>query len=141
MADMAAQVLRRLGAGKALIVHSDDGLDEVSLGAATTAHEVTGNDVRTYKITPEDAGMRRLPLEDVRTGTKEENAKRLRAVLDGNESPDREYVLINAGAALYAAGKAPAIDQGVEMARVSIDTGAARRVLEAYITTSNSFSG
>jgi anthranilate phosphoribosyltransferase len=141
MADMAAQVLRRLGAGKALIVHSDDGLDEVSLGAATTAHEVTGNDVRTYKITPEDAGMRRLPLEEVRTGTKEENAKRLHAVLDGHESPDREYVLINAGAALYAAGEATSISEGVDLARASIDSGSAKRVLEAYITTSNSFGG
>jgi anthranilate phosphoribosyltransferase len=139
MADLVAQVLRRLGAGRAVIVHSEDGLDEVSLGAPTTAHEVTGNDVRTYKITPEDAGMKRVPLEEVRTGTKEENAKRLRAVLDGSESPDRDYVLINAGAALYAAGKAATIGEGVDLARVSIDSGAARRVLEAYITTSNSF--
>jgi anthranilate phosphoribosyltransferase len=85
--------------------------------------------------------MRRLPLEEVRTGTKEENAKRLHAVLDGHESPDREYVLINAGAALYAAGKATSISEGVDLARVSIDSGSAKRVLEAYITTSNSFGG
>jgi anthranilate phosphoribosyltransferase len=140
MADKVAQVLRRLGTGRALIVHSEDGLDEVSLGAPTTVHEVSGTDVQTYKVTPEEAGLPRIPLEAVKTGTKEENAERLRAVLDGAETPDREYVLINAGAALYACQRAPGIREGVEMARLSIDSGAAKKVLEAYIITSNSFA-
>jgi anthranilate phosphoribosyltransferase len=139
MADMVAQVLRRLGTGRALIVHSEDGLDEISLGAPTTVHEVIGTDVRTYKVTPDDAGLPHIALEEVKTGTKEENASRLRAVLDGAETPDREYVLINAGAALLACDKAPSIREGVEIARIAIDTGAARKVLDAYIAASNSF--
>ena len=140
MADKVAQVLRRLGTGRALIVHSEDGLDEVSLGAPTIVHEVTGTDVRTYRLTPEGAGMPRIALEEVKTGTKEENASRLRAVLDGAETPDREYVLINAAAALFACEKASSIPDGVEMARAAVDTGAAKRVLDAYIAASNSFA-
>ncbi len=140
MADKVAQVLRRLGTGRALIVHSEDGLDEVSLGAPTIVHEVTDVEVRTYRLTPEGAGLPRIALEEVKTGTKEENAARLRAVLDGAETPDREYVLINAAAALFACEKAGNIPEGVEMARAAIDTGAAKRVLDAYIAASNSFS-
>jgi anthranilate phosphoribosyltransferase len=140
-ADKVSQVLRRLGTGHALIVHSDDGLDEISLGAANTVHEVTGNDVSTYTLTPDDLGLPKIPLEEVRTGTREENASRLRALLDGGESADREYVLANAGAALYAAQHAPDIKAGVEQARLAIDTGAAKRVLEAYIAATNGFGG
>jgi anthranilate phosphoribosyltransferase len=132
-------VLRRLGTGRVLVVHSEDGLDEISLGAPTTVHEVTGNEVRTYTLTPDDLGLPTIPLEEVRTGTKEDNAARLRAVLDGAETADREYVLANAGAALYAAGKAPDIKAGVEQARLAIDTGAAKRTLEAYVAATNSF--
>jgi anthranilate phosphoribosyltransferase len=84
--------------------------------------------------------MPRIPLEEVKTGTKEENAERLRAVLDGAETPDREYVLINAAAALFACEKAGSIPEGLELAHSAIDTGAAKKVLEAYIVTSNSFA-
>jgi anthranilate phosphoribosyltransferase len=139
IADKVSQVLRRLGTGRVLVVHSEDGLDEISLGAPTTVHEVTGNEVRTYTLTPDDLGLPTIPLEEVRTGTKEDNAARLRAVLDGAETADREYVLANAGAALYAAGKAPDIKAGVEQARLAIDTGAAKRTLEAYVAATNSF--
>ena len=140
MADKVSQVLRRLGTGRALVVHSDDGLDEVSLGAPTTVHEVAGNDVSTYTITPDDLALPTIPLAEVRTGTKEENAERMRALLGGAESADREYVLANAGAALYAAGYVPDLKTGVEQARLAIDTGAAKRVLEAYIESTNSFA-
>ena len=140
-ADKVSQVLRRLGTGRALVVHSEDGLDEVSLGAATTVHEVTGNDVRTYTLTPDDLGLPSIPLDEVKTGTKDENAARMRLVLDGAETADREYVLANAGVALYAAEHAHNIETGVEQARLSIDSGAAKRVLEAYIAATNSFGG
>jgi anthranilate phosphoribosyltransferase len=139
IADIASQVLRRLGTGRALVVHSEDGLDEVSLGAPTVVHEVAGNDVRTYTITPDDLGLPTIPLEEVKTGTKEENAARMRALVDGAETADREYILANAGVALYAAEHAPDFKAGVEQARLSIDTGAAKRVLEAYIETTRSF--
>ena len=141
MADKVSQVLRRLGTGRALVVHSEDGLDEVSLGAPTTVHEVTGNDVRTYTLTPDDLGLPSIPLDEVKTGTREENAARMLALLDGAENADREYVLANAGVALYAAEHTHDVKTGVEQARLAIDTGAAKRVLEAYVAATNSFGG
>jgi anthranilate phosphoribosyltransferase len=141
LADKVAQVVARLGTGRALVVHSEDGLDEVSLGAPTDVRDVRGGEVTSYKLSPEDAGFSRIPLEAVRTGTREENASRLRAVLDGVAGPDRDYVLINAGVALVAAGKARSVLEGVEQARESIDSGAARRVLEAYVAATRSFDG
>jgi anthranilate phosphoribosyltransferase len=141
-ADMAAKVaavMARLGTGKVLVVHSEDGLDEVSLGAPTTVHEINGNAVKTYSLTPEDAGFERVPLDAVRTGSKQENAERLRAVLAGKPGPDRDYTLVNAGAALVAANRVASVKEGAGMAREAIDSGAAARVLEAYVAASNSF--
>ena len=141
MADKVSQVLRRLGTGRALVVHSDDGMDEVSLGAPTTVHEVTGNDVRTYTLTADDLGLPAIPPDEVLTGTKDENAARMRDLLDGAESADRQYVLANAGLALYAVERVHDIKTGVEQARRSIDSGSAKRVLEAYVAATNSFGG
>jgi anthranilate phosphoribosyltransferase len=139
MAEKVAAVLGRLGVGRALVVHSEDGLDEVSLGAPTIVHELIGTALKTYTLTPEDAGFDRIPLSAVRSGNKDENAARLRDVLAGNKGPDREYTLINAGAALVAANKASDIKAGVALAREAIDSGAAGRVLGAYVTATNSF--
>jgi anthranilate phosphoribosyltransferase len=139
MAEKVAAVLGRLGVGHALVVHSEDGLDEVSLGAPTTVHELTGNASKTYTLTPEEAGFARIPLSEVKTGTKEENAARMRDVLAGKPGPDREYTLVNAGAALMVANKASSVREGVEMAKQAIDSGAAAKVLEAYVAATQSF--
>ena len=139
VAAKVAAVLSRLGVGRALVVHSEDGLDEVSLGAPTTVHELNGSELKTYTLTPEEAGFERIPLSAVKTGTKEENAARMRAVLAGKAGPDREYTLINAGAALVAANRAASVKEGVVLARQAVDSGAAAKVLEAYVATSNSF--
>jgi anthranilate phosphoribosyltransferase len=141
MAKKVAAVLSRLGTGKALVVHSDDGLDEVSLGAPTTVHELVGSQQKTYTVTPEEMGFERVPLFAVRTGTKEENAERLRAVLAAKAGPDRDYTLVNAGAALVAANRASSIKDGVALAREAVDSGAAAKVLAAYVAASNSFGG
>jgi anthranilate phosphoribosyltransferase len=139
MAEKVASVLGRLGVGHALVVHSEDGLDEVSLGAPTTVHELTGNASKTYTLTPEEAGFTRVPLSAVKTGTKEENAERMRAVLAGKPGPDRDYTLVNAGAALVAANKASSVKQGADLARQAVDSGAAAKVLDAYVEASRSF--
>jgi anthranilate phosphoribosyltransferase len=141
IADKVAQVLRRLGTGRSLVVHSEDGLDEVSLGAPTTVHEVGSEELKTYSIEPTAFGMKPVELELVKTGSKAENAERLRAVLEGAESPDTEYSLANAGVALYAAERVSDFKAGVQMARESIRSGAAKRVLDAYIVATNSFDG
>ncbi len=140
MAEKIAAVLGRLGTGRALVVHGEDGLDKVSLSAPTTVHEVTGNAAaRTYALTPEEAGFSRVPLSEVKTGPKEENAARLRAVLAGRPGADRDYTLINAGAGLVAANKASSIKEGVEIATQAVDSGAAARVLVAYVAATQSF--
>jgi anthranilate phosphoribosyltransferase len=139
MADKISQVLSRLGTGHALVVHSEDGLDEVSLGAPTTVHDLAGNESKTYTLTPEEAGFSRIPLAEVKSGTKEENAERMRVVLAGKPGPDRDYTLINAGAALVAANKASSVKEGAGLAEQSLDSGAAAKVLDAYVAATQSF--
>lgn len=139
MAEKVAAVLGRLGTGHALVVHSEDGLDKVSLGAPTTVREVIGNVAKTFTLTPEEAGFGRIPISEVKTGPKEENAVRLRAVLAGEEGPDRDYTLVNAGTGLFAANKASSVIEGVEMAKEAVDSGAAARLLDAYVAATRSF--
>src|SRR5262249_47511485 len=139
LAEKLASVLARLGCERALIVHGEDGLDEVSLGGPTQVYEVVGHDVRRLTFTPADAGLAPMPLEAVRTGTAAENSVRVRAVLEGIRGADRDYVLINAGAGLLAAGRVSDLRAGVAAASESIDSGAALRVLDAFVATTQSF--
>src|SRR5512138_3614593 len=106
---------------RTLVVHSEDGLDEISLGSPTQVHDITGHDIKQYRVTPEEAGLPRIPLSEVKSGTAAENADRLRAVFGGAKGADRDYVLINAGAALMVAGKADTIARGVQLAAEAID--------------------
>jgi anthranilate phosphoribosyltransferase len=132
-----AEVMARFGTKRTLVVHSDDGLDEVSLGAPTQVYDVTGHDVKQYTLTPEDAGLERIPLSAVQSGTASENADRLRAVFNGTKGADRDYVLMNAGTALMVAGKATSVREGVQLAAQAIDSGATARTLDAYVAASN----
>ncbi len=103
--------------------------------------ELSNGEVRTYTVRPEDMGLSRHRLVDLKGGaTPEESANILRDVLDGAEGPKREMLLINCGAALYAADKAPGLQTGVELAAEIIDSGAALAKLEALIKFSQSVS-
>ncbi len=133
-----AEVLGRLGTKRALVVHSEDGLDEVSLSAPTEVQELRDGKVNSYTLTPEDAGLERASLDELKGGTPEENASRIRLILSGVKGPDRDFALINAGAALIAAEKAEDLRGGAVLAAESIDSGAAGRALEAYILASRS---
>jgi anthranilate phosphoribosyltransferase len=137
LAPKIAEVMARVGTGRTVVVHSEDGLDEVSLGAPTQVYDITGHDVRSYKLTPEDAGLARIPLAEVKSGTATENAARLRAVFAGTKGADRDYVLVNAGAALMVAGKAATVREGVQLAAQAVDSGATARTLDAYVAASN----
>jgi anthranilate phosphoribosyltransferase len=139
MASKVAQVLARVGTGHALVVHSEDGLDELSLGAPSLVHEISGAESKSYTFNPEDAGFTRLPLAAVKTGTKEENAARMRSLLAGAAGPDREYAIVNAAAALVAANRAGTVKEGAQIAREAVDSGAALKVLESYVQASQSF--
>ena len=139
-APKVAQVLGRLGTRRALVVFSEEGLDEVSLSGWTLVNELRGGQVNTYSLTPEDAGLPRAPLEVLRSGSPAENADRMRSIFAGVGGPDRDFVLINSGAALIAAERAADIREGVRLAAEAVDSGAAGRALDAFIEITRSFS-
>lgn len=136
--DRVAQAVRMMGNARNLIVHSDDGLDEISTTCSTHVVEVfagQGYDER-YDLTPEQFGMEPARLVDLAGGDAAENAALLRAVVDGEPGPRHDIVLLNAGAALYIAEAAESISEGVEKARAAVACGAARRTLDALVSTS-----
>ncbi|MBE3589845.1 MAG: anthranilate phosphoribosyltransferase [Firmicutes bacterium] len=130
---LVADVLNGLGTRRALVVHSDDGLDEISISAPTLVCEADGAEVRSYRLRPEDFGLRRAPLSAIAGGDAADNAAIAREVLSGKAGPARDVVLLNAGAALYAGGRAASIADGVRLAAEAIDSGAARRMLERFV--------
>lgn len=129
--ELMAQVLVQLGAERAFVVHGEDGMDEISMCAPTRVSEVADGRVETYTLTPEELGFSRAPLEALRGGLPEENARICVSILQGEEGPRRHIVLVNAGAALVAAGIAGSIPDGVARAAESIDAGRAYAKLEA----------
>ena len=133
-----AQVLFNLGVNKALVVYGQDGLDEISMSSPTTICEVRNGWVRNYEIKPEDFGFERCSKEELVGGSAEENAKITMDILTGKEQgPKRNVVLMNAGAAIYLAGKAETIADGVKEAAEILDSGKALEKLQEYIELSN----
>ena len=132
-----AKVLDAMGVKRALVVYGSDRMDEVSASAPTVACELRDGYYRTSRIAPEDFGLERCRKEDLLGGTPQENAAITRAVLAGEAGPKRNVVLLNAGAALFAAGAVSDIDEGVKLAAHQIDSGAALETLDAYIRASN----
>lgn len=132
-----ARVLHSLGVKRGMVVYGQDKLDEISMSAPTTVCDFTGDTYNTYVIQPEDFGLERCQKSDLVGGTPEENAAITRAILSGEEKgPKRGAVLLNAGAALYIAGKAATLADGVQLAAQQIDSGAALETLENFIAVS-----
>ena len=127
------RALQRLGAEHALVVYGRDGMDEVSLGAATLVGELQNGEIREYEIHPEDFGMAMASNRALRVETPQESVAMLRGVLAGEPGAAREIVLLNAGAALYAANVSDSIAAGIARARQAIDSGAAQAKLEQFI--------
>ena len=132
-----AEVLRRLGVEHALVVHSEDGLDEVSLSAPTHVCEVRGDSLTCYDLSPETLGLARASLEALRIETAQASADAIRAVLAGERGPRRDIVLANASAAIYVGGIARDVHDGIRRAAAAIDSGEAARVLQSLVTLSN----
>ena len=128
-----AGALARLGTERALLVSSEDGLDEMSTSGVTRVVEVEGAELRTSTFAPADAGLATAEFEQVAGSTPEENAAVTRAVLDGEPGPRRDLAVLNAGAAIYVAGRAGSIAEGVARADEAIDSGAARETLTRYV--------
>jgi anthranilate phosphoribosyltransferase len=131
--EKVASVLAELGVERAFVVHGAGGLDEISLAGETKVGEVRGGAVRVYQITPEDFGLSRAPISAISGGDAAYNADILRAILAGERGPRRDIVIANAAAALVAAGRASDFREGARLAAESIDSGAARKKLDALI--------
>lgn len=132
-----AHVLQNLGSRHVFIVAGSDGLDEITLAGPTFVAEAVDGAVKTYEIAPVDFGLPVATKDAIVGGDAEENARLLKAVLDGQTGPHRDIVLLNAAAALMAGCAASSWEEGIEEARKSIDSGAARTKLDALVKASN----
>jgi anthranilate phosphoribosyltransferase len=127
--DLVAASLAELGVERAFVVHGAGGLDEISLAGETTVAEVRGGAVRRFTVTPEEFGVVRAPLEAIRGGTAAENAALIRRILEDQAGPARDIVVINAAAALVAAGVAENFREGAGLASFVLSSGAAEKKL------------
>ena len=132
-----AETLRRLGTRRAWVVHGVDGIDEVSISGITKVAEVSGEDLREFEITPADAGLDTSPLSSLEGGSPDDNALAIHELLDGQEGPFRDCVLLNAAAGLHVIGKAETLKDGVVAAASAIDSGKARSALNKLAALSN----
>lgn len=132
-----ARVMSNLGVKRGMVVYGQDKLDEISVSAPTTVCEIKDGEFKHYVITPEQFGFERCNKEELTGGLPEENARITRAILAGEKGAKRNAVAMNAGAALYLAGKAEDLQAGVSLAEQLIDSGAAMRKLEEFIRCSN----
>ena len=137
LVDKLAHVLNRLGIEKAFVVHGKDGIDEVSIADATLVGEVDKGEVHLYEFVPEELGVQRKELSQVCITSPEESFRMGFAVLEGEEGPHRDIVLLNATFGILASGKTEDRKTAFEMAKESIDSGSAKKKLEEFIELSN----
>ncbi len=141
LVERTAEALALLGSHHALVVHGEDGIDEISVCAPTRVSEVRDGEIRSYTVAPEDFGFSRASLDDVRGGDAETNATITRSILSGADGPRRAVVLLNAAAALVASDLADDLADGIKLAAKAIDSGAAAERLERMAAVSRRFAG
>ena len=132
-----AGVLRNLGAEKAMVVHSADGLDEISVCDETLVAELDAGEIRTWRLRPEEVSIERAKVGELLVHSPDESAAVIRSVLAGHQGPQRNMVILNAGAAIYVGGRAGSLREGIELAADSIDSGRAAQALSALIELTN----
>lgn len=137
LTETLASVFQQLGSVHTLVVHSDDGMDEISIGAPTTVSELKDGVIRTYNVTPEQFGLKTADVNDIVVADPSESLAVIDGVLAGDQGPARDIVLLNAGAAIYVAGIVSTLADGVASAAVSIDSGAALAAKNAYVKATN----
>nr|CBX28536.1 Anthranilate phosphoribosyltransferase [uncultured Desulfobacterium sp.] len=133
LTEMFAHALRILGVKRAFVVHGHDGLDEISICAPTRTSELKDGLIRTYDIDPEEFFGKTAKADDLIGGSPADNAQITKDILNGEKGPKRDIILINASAALVAAGKALNLKEGIKLAQTSIDSGAAKSKLESLV--------
>jgi anthranilate phosphoribosyltransferase len=131
--DTIAAALAQLGADRALVVSSEDGLDEIGVSGPTRAVELRDGRIEGRTITPEELGVEPAPAGSIGAGEPHESAALARKVLDGESGPDRSIVVLNAGAAIYVGGRADTLEAGARAAEEAIDSGAARDAMERFV--------
>ncbi len=134
-----AEVLKRLGSQHVLVVHSEDGLDEISIAAPTKVAELHNGNIKTYNITPEEFGLSRADLTTIQVNSVEESLTMVHSVLDNQAGTARDIVVLNAGAAIYAAGLTNSFAEGVTQAQAILSKGAAREKLSAWVKKTGEF--
>ncbi|MEN6373101.1 MAG: anthranilate phosphoribosyltransferase [Armatimonadota bacterium] len=139
--DTVSRVASSIGYDRALFVHGLDGMDEISLLGKTRVNELKNGEISTYEISPEDFGLTRCSLEEIATGTPQENAEMIRNVFSGKDKgPRRQAVILNAAGALMIGDKAASFKEGIGCAGEIIDSGLAQRKLEELITASQDYA-
>ena len=141
LTELVARALMLLGSERAWVVHGADGIDELSTTGYSKVSECRDGAVQTFYVHPADCGLAKATLEDLKGGDAAVNAARIREVLDGAEGPSRHIVLLNAGAALFVAGRVETLRDGIARAGEAIDSGAARDVLARLIAASRDGAG
>lgn len=141
LTELLARSLSLLGAERAWVVHGADGLDELSTTGYTKVSESRGHAVQTFYVHPADFGLAKATPESLKGGDAQKNASIVRAVLSGEKGPQRDVVLLNAGAALFVAGEADTVGAGITKAAAAIDSGKAAKVLEQLVHVSNRGAG
>ena len=134
-----AEVLQRLGSRHVMVVHSEDGLDEISIGDKTEVAELKEGTIRRYSIWPEEFGMERASISEIAVEGPGQSLAMIRSVLEDHAGPARDIVTLNAGAAIYTAGLAGDLKEGVEKARAAIASGEARNRLDLLVILTQSF--
>ena len=132
-----AHVLKNLGSKRAWVVHGADGMDELTTTGPTTVAELNDGTIKIFDVTPEDAGLPRANIADLKGGDAATNATALRTLLQGEPGPYRDIVVLNAAAALIVAGKASDLEDGVAKAQTAIDSGRAAQALDRLVAVTN----
>jgi anthranilate phosphoribosyltransferase len=140
LTEKMAVVLRTLGCRHALVVHGEDGLDEITITGKTQVRELEGDHIKMYSVSPEDFGFFRTSLDSIRGGSPADNAAMVRRVLSGTTGPQRDVVLMNAAAAIVAGDKAKTLQEGARLAAEAIDSGRALQKLDQLIKLSQSLT-
>ncbi len=135
-----AKVLQRLGSQHVLVVHAEDGMDEISIGSKTFVTELKDGQIKNYTITPEDFDIKRHDTRALTVSSADESLAMIHAVLENQPGPARDIVMLNAGAAIYAAGLASSLADGMELARKAIAKGAAQSKLDELVRLSSGFA-
>ncbi|WP_085812895.1 anthranilate phosphoribosyltransferase [Geoanaerobacter pelophilus] len=137
LVEKLALVLKKLGCRRGFVVHGCDGMDEVTLTGESTVAEISADGVKLYKVAPEQYGLERAPLTELHGGDAQGNAVIVREILSGKDGAKRRIVLLNAGYALVATGKAKDVAEGIRLAAETIDSGAAMKQLERLVALTN----